>query len=88
MRAVFHINTIHWNIFSNPTLKISSNPSLEFQKGHFKRHHKDQDLRDNPYTEGQKEIIARAIGRLNTVLKQYNKERLPLHKYKHYPLSQ
>jgi len=57
--------------------------TLQFHTGLFKRKHKD-DIRDNPYTEGQKEIIATSIRKLNKVLKKYQKESLPLHNYEHY----
>ena len=70
-----------------------------FQTGHFKRTHKE-DIRDNPYSEDQKKIIAkygsccheleiiyflfRSIKKLDVMLKKHNKESLPLQKYKHY----
>jgi len=54
-----------------------------FQTGHFKRTHKE-DIRDNPYSEDQKKIIAKSIKKLDVMLKKHNKESLPLQKYKHY----
>ena len=73
--------------------------AANFQTGHFKRTHKE-DIRDNPYSEDQKKIIAkygsccheleiiyflfRSIKKLDVMLKKHNKESLPLQKYKHY----
>ena len=51
--------------------------------GHFKRKHKE-DIRDNPYTDEQKEIIANSVRKLNKILRKYQKESLPIQKYEHY----
>lgn len=60
--------------------------TMQFQTGHFKRKHKE-DLRDNPYTDQQKEIIATSIRKLNKILKKYQKESLPIQKYEHYDFT-
>jgi len=57
--------------------------AIQFQTGHFKRKHKE-DIRDNPYTDEQKEIIASSIRKLNKILKKHQKETLPMQKYEHY----
>ena len=54
--------------------------------GHFKRKHKD-DIRDNPFTDKQKELIVASITQLDKILKKYQKESLPLHKYEHFDFS-
>eukprot|EP00092_Neocalanus_flemingeri_P000926 GFUD01000984.1.p1 GENE.GFUD01000984.1~~GFUD01000984.1.p1 ORF type:complete len:506 (-),score=105.02 GFUD01000984.1:121-1638(-) len=60
--------------------------TIQFQTGQFKRKHKE-DIRDNPYTDEQKEIIASSIRKLNKILKRYQKESLPLQKYEHYKFT-
>jgi len=60
--------------------------TMQFQTGHFKRKHKE-DLRDNPYTDQQKEIIATSVRKLNKILKKYQKESLPIQKYEHYDFT-
>jgi len=60
--------------------------TMQFQTGHFKRKHKD-DIRDNPFTDKQKELIVASITQLDKILKKYQKESLPLHKYEHFDFS-
>lgn len=61
--------------------------TIQFQTGQFKRKHKE-DMRDNPYTDEQKEIIATSIRKLNKILKKYQKESMPLQKYEHYNFTE
>ena len=47
--------------------------------GQFKRKHKD--IGKNPFTQQQKEIVEQSIQKLNRLLKDCQKESLPLSKY-------
>ena len=47
--------------------------------GQFKRKHKD--IGKNPFTQQQKEIVEQSIRKLNRLLKDCQKESLPLSKY-------
>jgi len=59
--------------------------TMEHQTGHFKRKHGET---DDPFTSAQKELVAESVRKLNTVLRRYGKESLPLDRYELYDFKE